>query len=102
MLVLPELNFLLKSKYSSYISCGCKILKLILKSFGPLIKSNIAAPPVQGGVDITREERYEKCHTCHSHLLSLREEAWRLSKDSGHASRVIREESLLNQFSVLD
>jgi len=47
-------------------------------------------------------DRYEKCHTCHSHLVGLREEVWRLSKDSRPASKVIREQALLDIFSVLD
>ncbi len=39
-----------------YVVCGCNIIKLILKSFGPVIKSNLSLPPASG-VDITREER---------------------------------------------
>lgn len=118
-IVLPELKLLLKSKYSSYVVCGCKIVKLILKSFGPVIKSNVTAPPSHGGVDIMREERwvlllccctytlmylsiklfacrYEKCHTCYSHLTSLREDILRLP------SKVVREQGLLDAFSVLE
>ena len=37
-----------------YVVCGCKIIKLILKSFGPVIKANISLPP-SSGVDISRE-----------------------------------------------
>lgn len=61
-IVLPELKLLLKSKYPSYVLCGCKIVKLILKSFGPVIKSNIVSPPSHGGVDIIREERFVIIH----------------------------------------
>lgn len=35
---------------------GAESCKIILKSFGKLIKSNLNVVPV--GVDITREERY--------------------------------------------
>jgi len=32
-------------------------IKLILRNFAPVIKSNMAAPPVSVGVDLVREER---------------------------------------------
>jgi katanin p80 WD40 repeat-containing subunit B1 len=40
----------------SYMSVGCTSLKLILKNFASMIKTNITAPPGIG-VDISREER---------------------------------------------
>jgi katanin p80 WD40 repeat-containing subunit B1 len=57
LLVLPELHSLISSRHSFHVKCACKVVKLILKSFGPVIKTNMATPPVHGGVDITREER---------------------------------------------
>ena len=39
-----------------HVGCGCNVAKLILKSFGPVIKTNLAAPP-QGGRDIQRDQR---------------------------------------------
>ena len=58
---------------------------------------------LMGGVlvCITRY-RYGKCQTCHSHLVSLREEAWSLSRDSRPAGRIVKEQGLLEAFSVLD
>jgi katanin p80 WD40 repeat-containing subunit B1 len=38
------------------MSVGCASLKLILKNFASMIKTNITAPPGIG-VDISREER---------------------------------------------
>ena len=35
-------------------------IKLILRNFAPVIKSNMAAPPVSVGVDLVREERWVK------------------------------------------
>ena len=40
-----------------YITVGCDAMKLILKNFGSVIKSNIDSG-VTHGVDISREERY--------------------------------------------
>lgn len=104
LLVLPELHSLISSKHSSHVKCGCKMVKLILKSFGPLIKTNLTTPPSHGGIDITREERYERCLTCHSHLTSLRNEALRLVRDTptSPAGKVVREQNLLNTFAILD
>ena len=39
-----------------YITVGCGAMKLILKNFGSVIKTNIDSP-VTMGVDISREER---------------------------------------------
>ena len=41
---------------------GCDAMKLILKNFGSVIKSNIDSPIQTVGVDISREERYTKLH----------------------------------------
>ena len=54
--------------FFSYVACGCSVIKLILKSFGPVIKTNVMSPPVAGGRDLQREERcrvHEK-HTTHA------------------------------------
>lgn len=109
-----------------HVNCGCNISKLILKSFGPVIKNNLLAPP-QGNRDIQREERYiylsgyndnahfplmsvpsplryEKCLSCQGHLKSLREEVVRIVREdaSSSAAKVIRERALLTAFTVLD
>ena len=76
--LLPSLEKLLQSKYemyvillclfivqdlkkmfyfSRYITVGCDAMKLILKNFGSVIKSNIDSPIQTVGVDISREER---------------------------------------------
>lgn len=68
LLVLPELHSLITSRHASYVKCCCKVLKLILKSFGPLIKSNLATPPSHAGVDITKEERYKCTYIIHAHM----------------------------------
>ena len=42
-----------------YVRCGCEVVNLVLKSFGPVIKTNLGTPPTTGGrvVDISKEER---------------------------------------------
>ena len=46
------------SLFCRYITVGCDAMKLILKNFGSVIKSNIDSPIQTVGVDISREERY--------------------------------------------
>ncbi|MGH0127121.1 UNVERIFIED_CONTAM: hypothetical protein FKN15_052671 [Acipenser sinensis] len=69
--ILPQIEKLLQSKYESYVQTGCTALKLILQRFLPLIADNLTAPP-SVGVDITREERHQKCKACYKQLRNLR------------------------------
>uniref|UniRef100_A0A8C8GFI8 Katanin p80 WD40 repeat-containing subunit B1 n=1 Tax=Oncorhynchus tshawytscha TaxID=74940 RepID=A0A8C8GFI8_ONCTS len=68
--ILPQIEELLQSKYESYMQTGCTSLKLILKRFWPLISDTLTAPP-SVGVDITREERHQKCKACYKLLKNL-------------------------------
>ncbi|XP_067853801.1 katanin p80 WD40 repeat-containing subunit B1 isoform X2 [Heptranchias perlo] len=68
--IIPQIDKLLQSKYESYIQTGCTSLKLILQRFGPLIADNLVTPP-SIGVDITREERHQKCKLCYKQLKNL-------------------------------
>ncbi|XP_067088398.1 katanin p80 WD40 repeat-containing subunit B1-like isoform X2 [Osmerus mordax] len=70
MSILPQIEELLQSKYESYVQTGCMSLKLILKRFWPLISDTLTAPP-SVGVDITREERHQKCKACYNQLKNL-------------------------------
>lgn len=99
-LLLPHLKDLISSKYESYVQAGATSIKLILRNFAPVIKSNMAAPPVSVGVDLVREERYNKCHKCHSHLQFIREALSSKTSMSGKMGSLFREMSLA--FSALD
>ncbi|XP_069031186.1 katanin p80 WD40 repeat-containing subunit B1 [Embiotoca jacksoni] len=68
--VLPQIDKLLQSKYESYMQTGCTSLKLIMKHFWMLISDTLKAAP-SVGVDITREERHQKCQACCKHLKNL-------------------------------
>ncbi|XP_036820187.1 katanin p80 WD40 repeat-containing subunit B1 isoform X2 [Oncorhynchus mykiss] len=65
--ILPQIEELLQS---NYMQTGCTSLKLILKRFWPLISDTLTAPP-SVGVDITREERHQKCKACYKLLKNL-------------------------------
>ncbi|XP_066973071.1 katanin p80 WD40 repeat-containing subunit B1 isoform X14 [Macrobrachium rosenbergii] len=70
--LLPPVSSLLQSKHETYVMCGCSALKLMIKNFAVMIKSNMSGPIHSVGVDISREERYNKCVECYNHMMSIR------------------------------
>uniref|UniRef100_A0A146LI69 Katanin p80 WD40 repeat-containing subunit B1 n=1 Tax=Lygus hesperus TaxID=30085 RepID=A0A146LI69_LYGHE len=70
--VLPTISELLQSKYETHMRAGCDALRLIVRNFSPLIKSNVLSGSAGFGVDIPREERYQKCVKCYNILVSIR------------------------------
>ncbi|XP_022237452.1 katanin p80 WD40 repeat-containing subunit B1-like [Limulus polyphemus] len=95
-LLLPTIYDLLQSKFESYISVGCTSLRLILKNFVSVIKTNVTAPP-SVGVDISREERHNKCASCYNHLLSIRAFLLKRQTMQGKLGHSFRELHMLMQ-----
>ena len=58
MLEILSCSFKQNNLYFSYVNVSLTALKLILRNFAPVIKSNVTAPP-SIGVDISREERFD-------------------------------------------
>ncbi|XP_063168895.1 katanin p80 WD40 repeat-containing subunit B1 isoform X3 [Candoia aspera] len=92
--VLPQIEKLLQSKYESYVQTGCASLKLILQRFLPLITDILAAPP-SVGVDISREERLQKCRVCYKQLKTISAFIKNRSGLSGRHGSAFRELHLL-------
>ncbi|KAM9460640.1 katanin p80 WD40 repeat-containing subunit B1 isoform 1-T2 [Clarias gariepinus] len=92
--ILPQLEELLQSKYESYVQTGCMSLKLILKRFWPLISETLTAPP-SVGVDITREERLQKCKACYKQLKKLKNIVKNRADQVGRHGSTFRELQLL-------
>ncbi|XP_033626251.1 katanin p80 WD40 repeat-containing subunit B1-like [Asterias rubens] len=93
VVLLPKIKDLMTSKYENYVQCGCAAVKLILKSFTTLIKSNVKTPP--SGVDISREERYKKCSKCYGYLLAVRTVVEDRQHTAGKMGSTFRELQLL-------
>ncbi|KAM9269101.1 katanin p80 WD40 repeat-containing subunit B1 isoform 1-T1 [Cariama cristata] len=93
-IVLPQIEKLLQSKYESYVQTGCTSLKLILQRFLPLITDILAAPP-SVGVDITREERLQKCKLCYDQLKNISNVVKNKSELRGRHGSAFRELRLL-------
>jgi len=88
--LLPSILQLLQSRYEAHMTAGCNSLRLILKNFASVIKTNIESPIQTVGVDISREERYNKSMECYKHLVAIR--AFTLKRQTlqgkiGHAFR---------------
>ncbi|XP_077502512.1 katanin p80 isoform X2 [Amblyomma americanum] len=94
--ILPAIFGLLQSKYESYMSTGCACLRILLKNFASVIKTNITAPPGVG-VDISREERYNKCMSCYNQLLSIRSFLLKRQTMQGKLGHLFREMHILMQ-----
>ncbi|XP_034941846.1 katanin p80 WD40 repeat-containing subunit B1 isoform X2 [Chelonus insularis] len=86
---------LLQSKYEMYVTVGCTALKLILRNFAPVIKSNVEAPLHSIGVDVSREERYHKCLSCYEKLEAIRPLILRKQSSSGQIGSTFREINVL-------
>lgn len=92
--VLPQIEKLLQSKYESYMQTGCTSLKLILQRFLPII-NDILSAPASVGVDISRDERVEKCQQCHTQLCKINKVIKSKTVQSGRQSSAFRELQLL-------
>ena len=89
-MLLPSVSLLLQSKYESYVTVGCNALKLMLKNFGSMIRSNMQGPVHTVGVDISREERRNKCVESYNMMMSIRalvQKRQTLSGSQGHTYR---------------
>ena len=103
LVVLPELRYLIQCQKLYFVQTTANTLKLILKTFGPVIAMNVSQPPATGaGVDISREERHQKCQDSFAHLNSIREYIFSHKGDniSTEISRILEE--LKRAFSALD
>jgi len=97
LLLIPPIGELLLSKYESYVNTSASALKLILKNFSPVIKSNIDTPCNTVGVDISKEERARKCMDCYRELVKIRSGVLKRQTMQGKAGHSYRELAILMQ-----
>uniref|UniRef100_A0AC35TJE5 Katanin_con80 domain-containing protein n=1 Tax=Rhabditophanes sp. KR3021 TaxID=114890 RepID=A0AC35TJE5_9BILA len=71
-LAIPHLNNLLTSKNRETVDVGLEMLELIVNEYVPIIKENLSCPiEYSYRVDISAEERKERCMTCQQRLTQL-------------------------------
>ncbi|XP_059618123.1 katanin p80 WD40 repeat-containing subunit B1 [Phlebotomus argentipes] len=73
VILLPELYEMLQSDRKFHCTRACDTLRVILTNFLPLIKANGDPWAARSlGVDISSEERWQKCNECRKWLLMIR------------------------------
>jgi len=98
LILLPPIGELLLSKYESHVTGAASALKLILKNFGTVIKSNIDTPMSNSvGVDISKEERLNKCLDCYRELVKIRSTILKRQTLQGKCGHAFRELAILMQ-----
>ncbi|XP_050694888.1 katanin p80 WD40 repeat-containing subunit B1-like isoform X3 [Eriocheir sinensis] len=95
--LLPPVSLMLQSKYEAHVMVGSNSLKLMIKNFATMIKSNLSGPIHSVGVDISREERYHKCAECYNHMMSIRAFLLKRQTVQGKMGTVYRELVILLQ-----
>lgn len=96
--LLPSIGQLLLSKYESYVNNSFTAMKVILKNFATVIKSNIDAPGTTVGVDISKEERANKCMECYKELVKIRSGILKRQTMAGKVGLQYRELAVLMQY----
>lgn len=69
------LSFIFSCIFRSHFTRACDTLRIILSSFLPIIQANTdlwGAARAYGGVDISREERQQKCMECAHWLCKIK------------------------------
>ncbi|KAM9408336.1 katanin p80 WD40 repeat-containing subunit B1-like [Pholidichthys leucotaenia] len=92
--VLRQIEALLQSKYESYVQTGVTTLKLVMRRFWGSISDTLKAAP-SVGVDITREERHQKCRSCCEQLKNLNNLVKKKAAQVGRHGSTFRELQLL-------
>ena len=74
----------------------------LVKAFGHVIKTTREAPLLVKGVDITKEERLEKCQLCHGNLITIHHLVAPLSRRSGSVGSNAKDLAALLKIYVPD
>lgn len=81
--MLPYLIELLNhSQKEDYLFLALSMTQKLVKGFGLMIKTTREAPPAKG-VDISKEERLEKCQSCYQSLVTIQHLIVPLTRRSG-------------------
>eukprot|EP00041_Stephanoeca_diplocostata_P029832 m.888961 g.888961 ORF g.888961 m.888961 type:complete len:650 (-) comp23641_c0_seq2:1851-3800(-) len=88
--VLSQLDKLIESPYESYITTASTTVQMIVKAFGQMVLDNVRVPPAAGGIDISREERYERCSQVFKGLRKIKSVAQQRSDEPGKVGSQLR------------
>eukprot|EP00730_Choanoeca_flexa_P016469 TRINITY_DN7786_c0_g1_i1.p1 TRINITY_DN7786_c0_g1~~TRINITY_DN7786_c0_g1_i1.p1 ORF type:complete len:709 (+),score=84.60 TRINITY_DN7786_c0_g1_i1:76-2202(+) len=88
--VLPAFENLINSKHESYVIAACNAAAFVHKTFGHLILDAAATAKSGRGVDVSKEERHEKCCTCYESMLVIKEALETRSDEKGKVGSALR------------
>ncbi|KAJ3287153.1 Katanin p80 WD40 repeat-containing subunit B1 [Borealophlyctis nickersoniae] len=92
VLLLPMLNELLFEVYEDYIVTACATIRVLIKSFANVILATISSATfISPGVDISREERLQRCAACHRAFGDIRAALEELKRGPGAVGATVRE-----------
>ncbi|GBG73053.1 hypothetical protein CBR_g12770 [Chara braunii] len=90
-LLLPLLKDLLTSQYDRYLTVALSVISLLLKSFGSIIQETRLAARPAPGVDLSGEQRLDRCNKCYEGFVSVREILEPLVRRGGDAAQAASE-----------
>ncbi|TPX49956.1 hypothetical protein SeMB42_g02414 [Synchytrium endobioticum] len=91
-LFLPVLDELLFAVYEEYVVVACGTIRILARHFGRVIVETLeSAQHNTSGIDITREERIEKCKACHRGFLTVVRTLNDLRRSTGQVGRAVRD-----------
>ncbi|TPX68879.1 hypothetical protein SpCBS45565_g02804 [Spizellomyces sp. 'palustris'] len=92
ILLLPMLNELLFEMYEDFIVTACATIRLLVKSFSHVIISTMNADSLSSpGVDISREDRIQRCRACHHGFIEISTTLEELKRSGGQVGGAVRE-----------
>ncbi len=84
--LLPHLIELLNETKDDYLHLALSLTIKLVRLFGHIIKTTREAPSVKG-VDISKEERLEKCQACYNYLVTIQHLVTPMARRSGTAGK---------------
>jgi len=99
--MLPTLIELLNHTQEDYLFLGLSMTTKLVKLFGNLIKTTREAPTAKG-VDLSKEERLEKCQSCYNSLVTIQHLIAPLTRRSGTAGKNAKDLSNLLRIYIPD
>ncbi|XP_078176479.1 transducin/WD40 repeat-like superfamily protein isoform X2 [Carex rostrata] len=95
--LLPLLAVLLESQTERHLSISLELLIKLVRTFGSMIHSTVAAGPSSVGVDLQMEQRVERCNLCFIELEKVKNRLSSLVRRKGTVGKTAQELSLALQ-----
>eukprot|EP00045_Choanoeca_perplexa_P006363 m.54173 g.54173 ORF g.54173 m.54173 type:complete len:675 (-) comp13605_c0_seq5:985-3009(-) len=88
--VLPAFENLINSKHEPYVVTACNATAFVHKTFGFLILQAAATAQRGGSVEVSKEERHEKCCSCYESMTVIKGALQARSEEKGKVGSALR------------